>query len=454
MNKKIIGISIVIFFNGNSVYAQSIHGLSVELYGILDVAIGTVHRSLSGSPYFSGTVNPVSATHSVVNHSVTGIFNGGISPSRWGIRGAEDMGGGLKAIFTLESGINVPTGSLSNAAQSLADNRNATSGTVSTASSVNGQMFGRQAFVGLSENTLGQITVGRNYAPIYDIAIAYDPVQDAQLFSPLGFSGTYGGGGGVTENLRQNNSIKYKNKYADFNFGAMYKFGGVAGSTWAGSGYAFFGGYEAHHFGIQAAYQANKDALSETNSATAGNVNVTNFDTTAYMIAAKYAFGATTIRGGFERFTLKQPSDSLVSFSSGSINGFPIGNLPTTAKCTETNTADFCSPDRTTNIMWIGGDYNFTPAFNVALAFYNIAPRASADYAVSSAGKVTGQGSGHIYEYSVIADYHFSKSTDAYAGLMYSRYEGNNYPNNAAYTSNNNFNPSNTIFAIGWRAKF
>lgn len=458
MNKKIIGgislLSIATLFSAHAAFAQSTKGSSIELYGVLDAAVGTIHRSLAGDPNVPFTVNPVSPTKSVVNHSVTGMFNGGISPSRWGIRGSEELTGSLKVIFTLESGLNLPTGNLSNADQALANNRNSTSGTVSAPSSMNGQLFGRQAFVGLADRTLGQITFGRNYTPMFDIVSAYDPVQNAQLFSPLGFSGAYGGGGGVTENARQDNSIKYKNKIADFNFGAMYKFGEVAGVTGAKSGYAFFGGYEAHGFGIQGAYQGYRDAITETNSATPGSVNVTNYNTSAYMIAAKYTFGKATIRGGFERITLKQPSDSLMTISSGSIYGYPIGNMPTTAKCTGTNTADFCSPARKTNILWIGGDYNFTPAFNLAVAFYDIAPRASADFSISSDGKLTGQGDGHIYEVSVLADYHFTKRTDLYAGFLYSKYKGNNYPNNPAYTDSNNVNSNNYIYAVGLRTKF
>lgn len=455
MNKKIIGISIAALFSANAAFAQSTKGgSSIELYGVLDATVGHVRHSLAGSPFTPATVNPVSATRSVVSDSVTGLFNGGISPSRWGVRGSEELTSNLKVIFTLESGLNLPTGNLSNAAQALADNRNSTSGTVSVASSMNGQLFGRQAFVGLADRNLGQVTFGRNYTPMFDIVSAYDPVQNAQLFSPFGFSGAFGGGGGVTENLRQDNSIKYKNKIADFNFGAMYKFGEVPGITGAQSGYAVFGGYEAHGFGIQAAYEGYRDALSETNSATPGSVNVTNFNTSAYMIAAKYNFGAVTIRGGFESFKLKQPSDSLISISSGSINGFPIGNMPTTEKCTTGNTADFCSPERKTNIFWIGGDYNFTPMFNLAAAFYDINPKASADYAVSSEGRLTGQGNGHIYQFSVLADYRFSKRTDLYAGILYSRYRGDNYPSSPAYTSANNFNTSNYIYGIGLRTKF
>ncbi len=51
---------------------------SLELYGILDVAVGTVEHSAAGSATFPSTVNPVSKVSTKFNDSVTGMFNGGI----------------------------------------------------------------------------------------------------------------------------------------------------------------------------------------------------------------------------------------------------------------------------------------------------------------------------------------------------------------------------------------
>jgi len=465
MNKKIIGVSIAMLFAANA-FAQSTNGSSVELYGVLDVAMGTENHSLSIDPNFPASVNPISPTKLAVNNSATGLFNGGISDSRFGIRGTEDLGGGLKAIFTLESGFNLPTGNLNNGALSLANNRSATAGTASANTSLNGQLFSRQAFVGLEDSSLGKLTVGRNYASFYDIVVAYDPVQAAQLFSPLGFSGGYGGGAGVSENTRQDNSVKYSNKFGDFNFGAMYKFGGVAGNSSAESGYSFTGGYNADGFGIQAAYQAYTDAIKAGNSAIQGDVNVTNYNTTGYMVAAKYAFGDATIKAGYESYTLKAPSDTLASLGVNTYYGFPIGN-PASAAIAATATTkavgavspDFGAADQKTNIIWVGGDYNFTPAFNLAVGFYDINPKASADYTGLTAGapnKVTNattgvaystQADGNIYAYSLLADYHFTKRTDVYAGLMYSQAKGDNY-------SALLYNTSNYIYAVGMRTKF
>ncbi|MFX7140466.1 porin, partial [Acinetobacter baumannii] len=65
-------------------YAQS----SVTLYGVADVGI----EYLSNVPSPSGGSNLVR------------MSSGNMSTSRWGLRGTEDLGGGLKALFELESG--------------------------------------------------------------------------------------------------------------------------------------------------------------------------------------------------------------------------------------------------------------------------------------------------------------------------------------------------------------
>jgi predicted porin len=445
MNKKIIGISIATLFAANGAYAQSTNGSSVELYGILDAAVGNVEYSLAADPNFPATVNPASATKQAVSQSTTGMFNGGISPSRWGIRGTEDLGGGLKAIFNLDSYFNINSGTLSNAAASLANNRattaaNASSSTVSAASSVNGQLFNDQAWVGLSDESFGTLTFGRQWSTMGEILRNYDAVQDAQLFSPLGFSGTYAGGG-LTENKRQDNSIKYTNKFGDFNVIGMAKLGGTAGSSSAGSAYGIGGGYEAYGFGVQLAYQQSTDSLSGTNAPLADTVNVTNYNTNSFMIAAKYAFGDAKVTGGYETYTLMKPSDPFVNLGTSTYYGYQIDAA-----------TNFTGDNRTTHVFWLGGDYNFTPAFNLAVGFYDIAPQQSNDYAstTSTAGVTSvsaGQGNGNIYEYSLLADYHFSKRTDAYFGLMYSQYKGDQYPSDV-------YNSSNYIYAVGMRTKF
>lgn len=68
-------------------HAQS----SVTLYGIIDAGIGYVHNADG-------------------NGKQVGMINGNMNGNRWGIKGSEDLGGGLKAVFQLESGFDPGTG--------------------------------------------------------------------------------------------------------------------------------------------------------------------------------------------------------------------------------------------------------------------------------------------------------------------------------------------------------
>lgn len=160
------------------VYAQS----SVTLYGLLDEGL--------------------SYTSNQGGHSAWLLQSGGGSLSRWGLRGAEDLGGGYKAVFTLENGFDLSSGNLSN----------------------NGRLFGRQAYVGISSN-YGTLTLGRQYE---EVAEMLSPVAAGLNWAVyLAHAGDVDNTGG---SIRINNSVKYASpKIGGFTFGALYSFGGQPG---------------------------------------------------------------------------------------------------------------------------------------------------------------------------------------------------------------------------------
>jgi general bacterial porin, GBP family len=401
---------------------------NVQLYGVLDAGVGHVAHSLAADPNYAATINPWITVKTSVPSGVTAMFNGGAQGSRWGIRGSEDLGNGTSAIFTLESGIIVGDGNLTNTAAALASN-SPTPTTVSATSSLNGQLFSRQAWVGLSDKTLGTVTLGRNYAPEYYIVSDFDPVFTS-MFSPFGNSGIIGGGGGVSEDTRVDNSVAYKNKVGDVNFGGLYKFGGVSGNSNAQSGMALSGGYESGPVGIQVAYEKFVDAVKGSTGTVANQVKLSIYNTSSYLIGAKYKFGSGSLKAGFETYTLSTPSDLTGSYTyygqtvQSASPGIAAGGA-----------------SQTTHVMWIGGDYDVSSALNVALGYYDNKLLAS-----PTQGGVTGQKSGDIYSLSLMADYKFSKLCDVYAGTIFTQYKGNNYAT-GYYTSN-------SMFGAGLRVKF
>jgi predicted porin len=139
---------------------------NVTLYGVVDAAVESAD---AGGP---------EGRH-------TNVQSGDQSGSRFGFRGSEDLGNGLKAIFNLEAGLAVDTGVQDSAG-----------------------LFQRRAVVGL-EGAFGTVTLGREYSPIATIAGATD--EFGQGFYGSNLSGF--GSGKVTRRL--SNSVNYKS--ASFN---------------------------------------------------------------------------------------------------------------------------------------------------------------------------------------------------------------------------------------------
>lgn len=174
-------------------HAQS----SITLYGQADADLTYVNNAQTAATSKSG--RPVGGS------AVSLLDDGasGLSSSRWGLKGVEDLGGGLKAIFNLENGFNINNGTFQNG----------------------GALFGRLAYLGIVSD-YGSLKLGRQG----DTSVDY--------VSPL----TYGWEGGnlsihpadyddlvFTRHL--NNTIKYNSaNYGGFQFGALYSLGGVPGS--------------------------------------------------------------------------------------------------------------------------------------------------------------------------------------------------------------------------------
>ena len=138
MKKSLIALAVLAA--SGAAMAQS----SVTLYGVADAFVGS--KKLS-------TVTVVNGNQlAITKNRQTVIDSSGLNGSRWGLRGAEDLGNGMKAVFVLESGLNIDTGAAASATS----------------------MFNRQAFVGLDSSSFGSVSLGRHYS-------AYETVRSGFL---------------------------------------------------------------------------------------------------------------------------------------------------------------------------------------------------------------------------------------------------------------------------------
>jgi predicted porin len=200
-------------------YAQS----SITLYGILDESIQYTHNATpTGS-------------------SLVGLSSGDVSGTRWGLKGSEDLGDGLKTIFQLEDGFNVNNGKM---------------GTYNGTTS----LFGRQAYVGLQSDSYGTFTAGRQYDPLVD--------QVQGITEDNYFGSTFATAGDVDNydnSSRTNNSLKYVSPvFEGLQVEGLYALGGTAGSTGSGQTWSLAAAYNNGPLALSAGYFVADNAEATT----------------------------------------------------------------------------------------------------------------------------------------------------------------------------------------------
>ncbi|HVK33208.1 MAG TPA: porin [Burkholderiaceae bacterium] len=197
--------------------AQAAPSGNVTIYGLYDVA---VRRATN--------------TNAARDSNITmedGIFTG----TRWGLRGTEDLGGGLRAMFNIEAGFHPGTG------QHLQGTTTADYGQ----EAVTNRMWGREAWVGL-RGAWGGVQLGRQYTVAHTLAARFQPQGNANNTALSVFSSHH--------IARQDNVVRYDQKFGDVELLASYTVGGQA-STSANSATAIGVGYSAGSLSLAAYLQ-------------------------------------------------------------------------------------------------------------------------------------------------------------------------------------------------------
>ncbi|MFM0028449.1 porin [Paraburkholderia madseniana] len=365
----------------------------VTLYGILDE--GLVYQSnVNGGKRFS-------------LDSLAGEQG-----SRWGLTGAEDLGSGLRAIFTLESGININNGMFGQG----------------------GTAFGRQAFVGLANDKFGSLTLGRQYDMI---AYFVTPYSVTGMFGTAGF-GHPGDLDNTFNSVRMNNSVRYMSpNFSGFSFGAEYGVGGVPGNVTANSGYSFGASYLRGPLILDAAYTYFKNPTSST----AGSGFFTN-----------NANGASTLA-----FSLNKAYATASAYQVGILGaGYTIGPVQLRTAFSNIQYANlgagFSNATARFNNAEVTLQYTYSPALFLL---------ASYDYLVGK-GVTTAAGhrvgDQHYNQVGVSADYFLSKRTDVYLGASFQKASGTSStgaPAVANFTNQGESSSDRQVYVrIGIRHKF
>jgi predicted porin len=327
-----------------------------------------------------------------------------------------------------------------------------------------GTFYNDLGFAGFSHDTWGTLTFGRQNNLLQDASLAYDPMGVAAGFSPLGFFGTYAGGGD-TENRRDTTAIKYRVNYANWHFGAYAQVGGYDEGN-ASNG-AYFGDLGADYHVGPGLFSADvvggyrRDAVSlgsqlvgqtdqfgypiNTNIGfnTATNtytefMQATISNNTSMMALAKYTVDKLTLYAGYEWIQFENPSDPQSAFTdiAGDFvcaNCYKPGGLVLNG--TNINNTAYTVPE-IRQLAWFGGKYALTDSLTVTAAYYHVWQN---DYSGGAANKpangATGltcsqvstansSCAGTIDGVSALLDWKFAAKWDTYIGTLYSRNTG------------------------------
>jgi len=313
MNTKSIIISAVAALGMSASVASFAQG-SVTLYGVLDTGVEVVtHANANGNtivrmPYITGEL-----------------------PSRWGIRGVEQLGGGFSTVFTLESGVNLLEGSLLQG----------------------GRMFGRQAWVGF-QGRYGMLSFGRQYS------MTFWALQDADLLGP----DIYGGVGSLDSyipNARSDNSIAYKGTWNGLTAGVTYSFGRDATGTGNSPGQGTCAGSKPGNFTACRQWSV-----------------MLRYDTARFGVATAYdeqrggPSAAANFFNGAAPFALTDPGDKDVRIQ---LNGYVFaGSLKIGGGWLgrRVNMVAASLPNVHSNLFYLTASYPVTPAFSVDGGVYRI----------------------------------------------------------------------------------
>ncbi|MFL9865592.1 porin [Paraburkholderia fungorum] len=350
MKRKIILAAIASAF-ATSAFAQS----SVTLYGVIDEGLDF--------------------TNNVGGNHVYEMASGYAQGSRWGLKGTEDLGGGLKTIFQIESGFNVNTGKLGQG----------------------GLGFGRQAYVGIESERYGTVTLGRQYDSVVDylaLTTANGNWGGYLLSHPFDNDNT-------DNTFRVNNTVKYASPdIAGFQFGGTYSFSNSTG--FANNRLLSVGAqYTSGGLLIAAAYlnadnpgSTSGGAIAGSSSTVAADANFQSERLRIFGAGINYTMGPATVGFVYTNTNLSNPAAN-VAYLSGQESIQPTSGALAGGTLTSLKYQNF----------ELNGKYQFTPAFFVGAQYV---------YTLENYDATTGSVRPKIHTVGLMADYNLSKRTDVY----------------------------------------
>ncbi len=355
MNKQVFALAVSTALSAISLAIFSLPAFaqtSVTLYGVLDEGINY--------------------TNNVGRGHVYELASGYAQGSRWGLKGAEELGGGLKAIFQLENGFDVSSGRLNQG----------------------GRMFGRQAFVGLSSEPYGTLTFGRQYDSVVDYLA--QTTANGNWAGSL-FSHPYDNDN-TDNSFRLDNSVKYTSpSISGFQFGGVYSFSNDTDFA-NNRAYSFGGQYTYGGLLVAAAYlQADNPGNGSNGAITANDASFIAARMRVFGGGITYTFGPATAGFVYTNSNYLDPTG----------NGY-LGVTPLVPPGVLLNSLKYQNFE-------VNGKYQISPMLFVGAQYV---------YTMETYDASSGGVKPKIHSFGLMADYNLSKRTDVYIQGEYQQVTG------------------------------
>jgi predicted porin len=339
-----IGLASGLLIASAGAYAQS----SVTLFGILDEGLNFTNNAGGHTAYQMTSVD--------------------LGTSHWGLRGTEDLGGGLHAVFDIESGFNLESGT----------------------NVYPGRAFGYQAYVGLQSDTLGTVTLGRQFDSISDTValLTANGNWAGYLFThPIDNDNTDG-------TYRINNSVKFtSNTYGGFSATALYGFSNQPGAFANNRELSAGVKYTYGTLSLAAAY-ADLNAAGGNPGGAIGSddyYSIAAANQKIYGIGANYGIGKATVGLVYTHVNANRATDSVY-----------VGAFPT-------------NPDLKFDNVEFNIKYDFAPDFFVGGMY---------TYTRAKVQQGGNESSLHWNQAGLMAQYNLSKRTALYSQVVYQKASG------------------------------
>ncbi|HTJ91907.1 MAG TPA: porin [Pararobbsia sp.] len=334
--KKYLGTAAILGVVCVSAHAQS----SVTLYGLLDTGIVYTNNQLG--------------------HSNFQMLSGETQNTVFGLKGDEDLGAGLHAIFKLEQGFFVQNG----------------------AEAFSGDIFGSQAWVGLQSEKYGSVTLGRQFDVMNDLvgpisaefntwggSIAAHPFENDNL---------------AADSVVINNSVKYASPtIAGFTFETMYSFSNQTAFA-NNRSYGFAASYATGPFNFAAGYLQFNNAGNGSGAATTGDTSA-NFVAQRqriWSLGGDYTFGPAQVGLLWSHSQIDDVTGAF-SFGTGTYLGLNDASAGSLAGSLRFDNFEVNGKYALTPALTLSGSYTYTKgAYNGSSPDWNSAMLMT-DYAVS-----------------------------------------------------------------------